>query len=314
MNKQEFFHRPATVGEILGSKIVHYASKDIAEKVMALAKREGLIIPEIVPDNYDSRMRFLKRAPQVVLDTGKTQYDAIRQQITPEKAQRKAMGNLENKEYCGFAWKSLRRNEFKRGTLDESVKGAKLFAWTELSGCEIEARPYNNSEAEFYGGKFKLWIPSRTEKHGRHELTAESVPLKKSKFNPVIWTDLTFTHYCGITGNDFSYRYVKSEDFCAHEVAALEKLAQKQFMELRNRVPYEFIPFPIPTEETVRYYNKLTGQIMVQYAVDGKKRKRPLNKAEREILLWDFVRINGYEASFGVKNRKIVDYEWQSAA
>src|SRR3989338_1383532 len=308
MNKEGFFYRPSTVGEILGGKTVRYVSRDIAEKILELGQKEGLIVPEIVPDNYESRMKFLKRAPQVVLDVGESQYDAIRWQITPAIAQKKAMRNLENREYCGFAWKSLRRNEFKRGTLDESIKGTKLFAWTELSGNAIEAKPYNNADVGFYGGKFKLWIPSRTPKHTRYEITAESVPLKNSKFNPVIWTDLAFTHYCGITGNDFSYRYVKSEDFCAHEVAALEKLAQKQFMISRNRVLYDFIPFPIPTEETVRYYNKLAAQIMVQYVdLNGKKRKRPLNKAEREILLWDFVRIRGYENSFGAKG-KVVGY------
>ena len=49
---------------------------------------------------------------------------------------------------------------------------------------------------------------------------------------------------------------------------------------------------------------------MVEDEFQGKKRKRPLNKAEREILLWDFVRIMGPEATFGPKKKKLTEYKW----
>jgi len=312
MNKQQFFHRPATAGEILGNKWhVSRAYSGIAERIIEMNEHEGLIIPQLVPEEYEGRMKFLKRAPQVVLDVGASQFDAINAGTTPQDAHKKAMGMLKKDEqYCGMAWRSLRRNEFKRVTLDESIKGTKLFAWTEISGNPIEAKAYNDANVDFYGGKFKLWVPSRTPKHGRYEMTAESVPVRKSKFNPVIWTDLTATHYCGVTGNDFSYRYVKSEDFCAHTVAALEHLAKTRFVISNDRVPYDFIPFPMPTQETVEYYNKLVNNVMVEDEFNGKKRKRPLNKAEREILLWDFVKITGYDAAFGHKSRKFREYKW----
>ena len=317
MNKTEFFHRPTTVAEILGGRRVRHISKDIAEKIAELTEKEAIIIPELVPDDFAGRLRFLKRGEQVVLDVGKTQSDAIYKGMTPKQAHQKAMLNLKKGDYCGMVWRSLRRNDWKRITLDESIKGAKLFAWSELTGNNIEAKAYNSThDVGFYGGKFKFSVPSRTPKHPRHEMTAESVPITKTKQNPVIWTDLNFTHYCGIVGNDFSYRYVKAEDFCAHEVAALEFLAKEEFRKegyvaKRNRVPYDFLPFPVPTEETASYHNKLINQVMVQDKdASGKKRKRPLNKAEREILLWDFVRINGYGPSFGPKDKKIKEYNW----
>jgi len=312
MNKEEFFYRPKSAKEILLGRDVYHADDDIAETVLQLEPHQGLVIPEIVPEDFASRTRFLKKGNQVVLDVGDSEYDALRRGITPKKAHKKAMDRLKPGQHCGMVWRSLRRNEYKRLTLDESLKGTKELAWTEISGNEIEATPYTSvSGIEFYGGKFKLWVPSRTQKQGRYEITAESVPINKSaQNNPVIWTDLTFTHSCGITGNDFSFRYVRSEDFCAHEVAGIEKLAQRNFMVAGDRVPYSFVPFPIPTKETVQYYNKLLSQAVVEYESEDKKKMRPLNKAEREILLWDFVRIMGYDASFGKKGKKILDYGW----
>lgn len=317
MNKEQFFHKPTTVGEILGGKAVRHINKDIAEKVAELGEREAIIVPELVPENYESRLRFLKRGRQVVLDVGKTQQDAIYRGNTPQMAHQRAMSNLKDAQFSGMIWRSLRRNEWKRLTLDESIKGTKLFAWSELTGNEITAKPYNNvSDVGFYGGKFKFSVPSRTAKNPRHEMTAESVPIQQSRYNPVIWTDIGFTHYCGVVGNDFSYRYVKAEDFCAHEVAALEFLAKDEYKKTgyvakANRIPFDFLPFPLPTEETVKFYDKLINQVMVQ-DVDGngRNRKRSLNKAEREILLWDFVKINGYGPTFGPKDKKIVEYDW----
>jgi len=316
MKKQEFFYRPATVHDALGARKTSYASRNIAEKVAMLSEDECLIIPEIVPDGFESRLRFLKRGMQVVLDAGTMQSDAICRGITPKMAHKKAMSCLKPGQYCGLAWRSLRRNEWKRLSLDEAVKGTKLFAWTEITGNNIKAKPYNDCvDVGFYGGKFKFWVPSRTAKHQRYEITAESVPIKHSRFNHVIWTDICFTHYCGVVGNDFSFRYVKSEDFCAHEVAALEFLAKEEFrkegyVSRGNRIPFDFLPFPIPTEETADYHKKLMCKVIVEHKEGKKTRKRLLNKAEREILLWDFVRIRGYEAAFGRKGKKITEYRW----
>ncbi len=317
MNKQEFFQRPKTAAELLGGRTVKHAGTNIAEKVAELSSNEGLIIPEIVPEDFESRLRFLKRGDQVVLDVSQTESDAIYRGMTPNAAHQIAMRNLKPGQYCGLVWRSLRRNEWKRLTLDESIKGTKLFAWTELTENHIETEPYNDfANVGFYGGKFKFWVPSRTPKQERYKLTAESVPIVKSRYNPVIWTDIGFTHHCEIVGNDFSYRYVKSEDFCAHEVAALEFLAKdayrrNEYVAKGNRVPFDFLPFPVPTEEMAQYHEKLMTRIAVQYKdQNGKQKKRPLNKAEREILLWDFVRLRGYGPTFGPKDKKVQEYNW----
>lgn len=70
MKKEEFFYKPKTMDEIFGNKSkVIFTDSDIAECVLELFDNEGLLIPEIVPEEFDSRLRFLKRAPQVVLDS-----------------------------------------------------------------------------------------------------------------------------------------------------------------------------------------------------------------------------------------------------
>ena len=315
MNKQEFFYKPKTAREILMNRDVRRESGNIAERVLCMRENEALIIPEIVPEDYEGRMRFLKRAPQVVLDTGKTAWDAMRSCNTPLKARRKAFNNLDRDEkYCGFAWKSLRKNEHKRASLVECIEGAKLFAWTELANAEIKITPYNNAgDAAYFGGKFKVKVSSRTPKQPRYELTLESVPIVASRQNPVVWTDITSAHYCGITGNDFSYRYVSSEDFCAHVIAAYLEIAREKRLDRGNLVPLEFVPFALPSEMAVGFYNRLTNSMMVEQAVDGKKRKRPLNKAEKEILLWDLVKIMGHDTTF-YATKKFKEYDWANAA
>jgi len=312
MNKEEFFYRPKTAKEIVeGKRSIIYTDKNIAEKVLGLSANEALVIPALVPDNFESRMRFLKRAPQVILDVGESQFDAIKNYNTPLKARIKACSNLKKDEkYCGMVWKSLRKNEHKRVRLDDSIDGEMLFAWTQLSGGKMEAKAYNAvRNVGYYGGKFKITVPSRTPKHERYEITLESVPIMKSKFNPVIWTDITANHYCGITGNDFSYRYVSSEDFCAHVIAAYIELAKQNRYDRNNSIPLEFIPFPLVTEELVKNRNKIIWQVVVEYKADGKKKLRPANKADREILLWQIVNILGHDNTL-YATKKFVDYEW----
>ena len=312
MSKEEFFYKPKTANEILGNKSkVMFAESDIAECVLELYDDEGLIIPELVPEEFESRMRFLKKAPQVVLDTGESQFDAIKRKITPLEARRKASSNLKKDEkYCGLVWKSLRKNEHKRVSLVESMEGAKLFAYSKLAGALIDVKPYNAAaNAGYFGGKFKVSVPSRGAKSERYEMTLESVPITQSKFNPVIWTDITANHYCGITGNDFSYKYVSSEDFCAHVIAAYIEMARQNRYDKKNIVPLEFMPFPMPSEETVKFYNKLLNNVMVQTFEDGKRRKRALNKAEKEILLWDLVKIEGHDKILYAE-KKLQEYKW----
>ena len=166
-------------------------------------------------------------------------------------------------------------------------------------------------DVNYFGGKFKVKVSSRTPKQPRYNITLESVPLVNSRNNPVTWTDITATHNCGIRENDFSYRYVSSENFCPHIIASYIKIANET--KGKSLVPLEFIPFPLPTEQTVELYNKMTNQMMVEYEYDKKKKKRPLNMAEKEILLWDLVKQEGYDNTF-YATKKLTEYEWQEAA
>ena len=315
MNKEEFFYEPRTVSEIHGGKYVSLAIDNIAERILQMREYEGLLISPIVPEEYESRARFLKRAPQVVLDTGRNSFNAMRNGITPSKALKNACEKLDNDEkYCGIAWKSLRKNEHKRISLVDCIRGSKLFAYSELANAEISVKDYNElNDAAYMGGKFKVKVNSRTPKQPRYDLTIESVPVVRSVYNPVIWTDLTATHACGITENDFSYRYISSEDFCPHVIAAYLKVA-KDAKENGELTPVKFMPFPLPSELTVDFYNKLANQVMVREKIgENRRRKRPLNKAEKEILLWDLVKIMGPEATLQAK-KKLANYEWQKAA
>ena len=125
MNKQEFFYEPKTKMEILDRRSVKRVSRNIADKVLELGDREGLIIPEIVPEDFPSRMRFLKRASLVVLDTGKTSWQAMKENRTPLQARREASQKLKKGEkYCGMVWRSLRKNTHKRVSLVNSIRGS----------------------------------------------------------------------------------------------------------------------------------------------------------------------------------------------
>jgi hypothetical protein len=101
--------------------------------------------------------------------------------------------------------------------------------------------------------------------------------------------------------------------FGKHAVAAYIEMARLEH-EKGNPVPMQMCPFALPSQMTVDFYNRLVNRVMVKEAYineEGRERtrKRPLNKAEREILLWQFVAKHGPEETLFARG-KLPEYRW----
>jgi len=112
-----------------------------------------------------------------------------------------------------------------------------------------------------------------------------------------------------------SKRYAGRElYFGKHAIAAYIELARTEHA-AGNPVPMQMCPFALPTQKTVDFYNRLESRVMVQEKYTDSKgkertRTRPLSKAEKEIMLWQFVAKHGPKETFFAAD-KLQGYKWQ---
>jgi len=326
MNRTEFFQRPERVKEIIGEKTVYEVNplnanekKTLVDKIENLGKNEAVLLHgTIVSPQYESEDRFLKRGSQANLKRYRTIEEAVND-ATPMWKLRQERFNQTNPEidYCGYGWWGIKKREYKKVHLVDCVKGAKLLAYSLMSKKpedQIKVRRYDgHSMARKKGGKYLVEVPSMT-KEMKYLVNLEYVPLTRLKNKYSIIFDLSTRHGCeAFIANTFDYRYATSSvSFCPHIIAAYHKFAKEEW-DMGNKTPMEVNPFALPSKKTVDFYNKLESQVMVQdsYEKDGKNltKKRPLNKAEKEILLWKYAAKHGAMESFFTKDN-LKTYSW----
>ncbi|MBW3011551.1 hypothetical protein KY311_00020 [Candidatus Woesearchaeota archaeon] len=320
MKRQDYFQRPELVRQIIGERTVYTPAKEsLVDAIEGLKKNEAVVIDyALVPEQYRDETHFLKRGDQVNLKRYETIDDAINDAKPMWRLRKEAFQNIGDKEYCGYGFWGIRKREHKKVHLVDCIKGAKLLAFSIKSDKQkdqINVRKYEAAYAgKQRGGKYLVEVPSMTEDK-KYLVDLENVPFTRKRNKYSIIFDLSTRHGCeAFIANAFHYRYSGSElAFCPHVIAAYHKLAKEEW-EKGNKTPMEVNPFAIPTKDTVDFYNKLTSQVMVKESYkddEGKERtkKRPLNKAEKEILLWKRVAKKGAMATF-FSTSKIDTYEW----
>jgi len=310
-NKNDYFKRPELVREIVDERQVVYSQREtLAEKIESLTKDQSLVIDyKIIPENYRNGAHFLKRGPQINLKRYRTLEEAINDSIPMWKLREQRFKQInKNKNYCGYGWWGIRKSrEFKKVHLVDCIKGAKLFVFSELSRKnedKTKVRRYDgHSKARKKGGKYLIEVPSMT-KQMKYLVNLEYIPITRKRNKYSIIFDLSTRHGCeAYVANTFSYRYATSEvGFCPHIIAAYHKFAKEEW-DNGNKTPMQMNPFAIPTKQTVDFYNKLERQVMIKEYYYDKNRKmrskrRPLNKAEKEILLWKYVAAHGPKKTF----------------
>jgi hypothetical protein len=320
MKKQQYFERPTRVKEIVDARSVKYPSRqELVESVMNLRDEEAVIvtypiIPRIDGNGITDWQRFLKRGTEVYLRPPKTRQEALESRTTPNGILKEAFERLDSdQDYCGYVWTGYRSKRRKKVHLVDCLEGAKLFSFSENSSSlenKIEHRDYTDGNND-HGGTFTFKIPSRSS-DSKYSLRLQNVPLVRTVNQYAVWTDLDSEHGCDLKVNDFSFRRATKEDvFCAHEIAAYLTLVKEEYHH-SGRVMLS--PFFVPTESTVNFWNHLRNNTMVQeskqYGQKIRNVKRPLNRAEIEILLWDYVASHMKDATTFTR-RKLKDYEWK---
>jgi len=318
--KQEYFERPKKVQDIVGDKeLVYSPRRHLIDNVESLTEDQAIVVRyPIVPGGYgrsplfEDWQNFLKRGPEVYLQVPETRTEALEYKIAPHVLRKEAFDKLDNKAYSGYVWKGFRSERRKKVHLVDCLEGAKLFSFSENNkdlDDKISHRAYTNGHVD-HGGTFTFKVPSRSSDN-IYSLRLQSVPLVGSKDQYAVWNDLDSEHGCDLKVNEFSFRRASKEDvFCPHEIAAYLTLAKDEY---QNSGKVMLMPFALPTERTVNVWNKLRDNVMIEEKkiIKDKERnvKRPLNKAELEILLWEFVGKYKNDATF-FSRRKLKDYEW----
>lgn len=319
MNKEKFFYRPNTIGEILEDRRVLMPSRsELVQTLETMSDAQAVRIDyTLVPNGYgyeEDQFRngpnFMKRGPQVNLYEPKSVQEALERRLGPTRLRIDAFDNLDSEQdNSAYSWRGLRTGQKRRVHLVDCLEGSKLFAFSERSKLmqdKITMRTYKDAcGIEQQGGVFTFEVPSRSSE-SKHLVRLHSVPLPRSGTEYAVWFDLASVHACADKLNRFSFRYAsKEENFCAHDVAAYLHLA-KQVYQQSGRVI--LMPFALPTELTVGFYGKLRNNVVLKDN-RGKKKRRPLNNAEIEILLWELVANKQNKATFFAR-KKMQELEW----
>lgn len=310
--KKEFFHRPELVKEIIGSREVIEASrKNLVDVVEELnSEQAALFSSPLLPNGYNWQ-DFLKKGRPIILWHPGSRELAMKKGRYPVDIRKESFGKLKpDFDYGGIIWKPLRKKKPRKYSLVDCIKGAKLFAWTELpeqkQNQKIVIDSYTNIKGiEGHGGKYVCKVPPTDPKRrAPYEFRLESVPIGKNRERFAVWFDLESSG-CGCKRKlyDFDFKYFSGyESFCQHEIAAYISIAKKQTEE--SRQVGILMPFALPAKQTVDFHNKLRSQVMMK---DG-RRKRPLNIAEITLALGAYTARYGNDAWYA--RGKFINYNW----
>lgn len=333
LSKKKFFKKH-TVNQILKDREVYEKNNNawLAGAIDSIDTNEAIIFSgNIVPVKYiegthegqPSRRtqishNFLKHGPEVKLRRHYTLQNAIEDGKTPHEMIKNAFEENRHKIACGYSFVPNGKDKRKRiVSLVECLEGAKLFHYANNSSASIDIKNYNNmnkaARIATEGATAVVGVPSRTPDQGKHNLTLTSIATRDTEGKFGIWQGIASNDSCG--HQLFNFGYNKEEDIessnvyrpDAHEVAAYLQIANTLEKD-GNIIPTQMSPFAIPSEDLMKFYDKLNNNVVINYVSGSNHKMAPLNKAEKEILLWGYVSSHKHEDAFETKN-KIAMYD-----
>lgn len=318
-NRKSYFSSKTKTQIVKGSLVGLARLTDIFN----LSADQYVIINPLLPNEYDSARKFMKHGPEVRPRRYYTLDQAIRDGRTPVQLREEAFNAISDPFYCGYSILPTSRDRRKRKiSLIECVEGARIFAYShQVPGTSLDVKAYSDCDRVFSeGAEVVSRVPSRTRKEKRHELKLVSVPFKDSSEKYLISQNIGSDHSCGSKRFNIRYRYTDDKEssgivnLCAHEVAAYLQLVQQEWENNKNIIPLQMSPFAIPSQETARYYLNLENNVLVKDpTLVGKDKLRKMNRAEKEIALWAFVKRYGHDRTFFAKPSRdgnVRDYNW----
>lgn len=319
MQKKSFF----TSNTISNIKEKEYRQiYDIAE-LEQLKENQYTIIPSIIPPEYSSSRKFLKHAPEVMPKRYKSIDEAIESEKMPWQLRKEAFDNISGIDYSGYSFIPLGRDRRKRKvSLIECLEGARLYTYANQNTKEkINVRPYDDAKkVGSEGASIVVSLPSRTIKNPRIRLKLMNIPIIDNKNKYAIANNFSSDHSCESKMFNIRYRYSHDKEssnifnICAHEIAAYLGTIDYYLNEEKNPVPLQMSQFAIPNQKTVDYYLKLENNVLIKdESLVSKEKLRKMNRAEKEIALWQLVKSFGNNKTFFSKksiDKRLKDYDW----
>lgn len=300
MAKKSFFRQPS-VSEIFEGKHKLEVSRksDLVAMINSCMPSFALYIDfPILPKHYNHAKHFLKYGNEAMAGNGV--------HIPPRKAIAMALDDAESP-FASFAVRSRVDNTtVTRTLLDTCMQGMKLYAYA-VNNAPIDVKgPYRRpADIAEKGADFVVTVPSEEMRGDRHTVRFTNVPLYDNYQQKRLWTDIGAVCDCDFTKWWITSRYAKEKLFCQHAVAAYFAVAFEAAKK-GHITPSRSVPFPIFSEEAAEFWNKMRKNVV---ANKGKQRK-PLNSAERSLLLGEYIKIYGVREALYRGGKKAVDFSW----
>lgn len=312
MSKTDYFELPYTVSEILNGKNVKEATagNDLASLVDSLAENEAALIQgNLIPQRYSNAKKFFRYGQELYLRTPHSKLDAIKKRLRPCTLLFDAFSRIPNQPIAAVSFYSLYDfSTVHRFMLEDVIQGVKLYGYSvRYAAIDIaEDREYKQIKEK--GSNIVVKVPSRSEKRQRREFTMQHIPIYDNQNKYLLWSVVEGNCYCEDKRFETS---LKSKtpgknpiNYCPHEIAAYIAIAARQRRK-NNEVTAEVMPFPKISPRMAKFWKNLTTRVMIE-----DNRKRPLNKAERNILLADFVKKFGPREAMRTRQVHYADYKW----
>lgn len=279
------------------SKIVN-AIRRLEDKVLIIPYNSELF-PELPAG------RVVKKGNLVKLRRFKSLEEVVDRQISPEALREEAFRRIDiDDSYVGYDWKGIgeTNRNYKVVRLVDCVD-AILLKDNISKEEQLRLRSYDDCEHALYRGAYAVVdVPSVSkEETSSYRVRLSSLPVyntrlrgrrKPRKLYFANWFDLSSNHCCG--KKDYAFQYTRDgregseELFDFHDIAAYWRVADYK-KRTDSYIQIMLNPFAAPTKEAMDYSNRLRTQVLREVVIEGKVRRRPLNKAEQEILLWKLV-------------------------
>ena len=331
LNKKAFFSEPGATAILQGrtsvtkkgsliyiiEELKPNESYIIDSNIIPEISREG--IPYVSRDSKEELpQRFLKRGPLVELNNNDlTLGEAIKSKKRILDLRRERFGKIRIDEFelAGYGFWGIRnRSKYHRFNLVSCIKGARLYAYSQLAKEEselIKILEYDlHDKDRYYGADVIMEVPSERITQPKYDITLRSVPVSNVLDKYAIAYDFDADHVCKFKSTMVSKRFAARESFQDfHICAAYLAFIDHEIKTRKNKVPLEMCPFAIPTQKFVDFYSKLVNNVVVRYKEGDNVVKRATNQAEREILLWRFVAKHGHDETV-YATKKLREYKW----
>lgn len=319
MKTKSFFVQP-TAAQIKKYASIREVSSDLVNEILKLEEGEAIIIRRnLIPPRYKQPRKFMKHGQEVKTRRFRSLEEAIESRITPVQLREEAFNDLNSPFRCGYSFKPFVGNDkrTRKVSLVECVEGTKIYCYPHQQRGflpSIDVQPYDEAaRVEKEGAEIVVRVPSRIKKASRYELKFSSIPVIDTKNKWGITHQISTDHDCQSKRFNIRYTYTRDKEdsrvfnFCAHEVAGYLAIINHYWTNKKNVIPLQMSQFAIPTQETIKFYEKLCGNCLIQE--DKTEKPRKLNQAEKEILLWGLVYKLKHDRTFFAKG-KVKEYAW----